>query len=232
MSDVTVISLGGSLLFPGDNPDIEFLRSFRDLILKYVAEGRRFVLITGGGKICRKYQDALGELVDMTSDDKDWMGIYTTRTNGRYTQFAFKGHVDPELYLDPSDLAKWSDEFPVAVGAGWKPGWSTDYDAVEMAHIVGAKKVINLSNIAYAYTKDPREFPDAQKLERVTWDEYRSYIPAEWTPGLSTPFDPIASKKAQEFGIDVAIIDGSNLASLEACLADGEFEGTSIVCEG
>ncbi|NBR79445.1 MAG: RNA polymerase sigma factor RpoD, partial [Alphaproteobacteria bacterium] len=50
--------------------------------------------------------------------------------------------------------------------------------------------------------------PEAKKIEVINWTEFRALIPSEWDPGLSSPFDPIAAKEADEKDIEVAIING------------------------
>ncbi|MDD4333294.1 MAG: UMP kinase, partial [Patescibacteria group bacterium] len=48
-----------------------------------------------------------------------------------------------------------------------------------------------------------------------------------WSPGLNMPFDPIASRKAQELNLQV-IIAGKNLKNLKNILEDKKFKGTVI----
>ena len=69
---------------------------------------------------------------------------------------------------------------------------------------------------------------NAEKIEDITWEEFRKLIPSTWDPGLSSPFDPIAAKEAQEKDIEVACINGENMASLEAYLDGKTFTGTKI----
>lgn len=225
IKETIVISLGGSLIVP-DGIDTEFLRGFQKMIEGYVAAGKRFVIITGGGKVCRRYQKAATELTSMSKEELDWIGIHVTRLNGNFLRILFKDLAHGEVVLDPTVLVETTK--PVVIGAGWKPGWSTDYDAVEMAERVGAKMIINLSNIDFAYDKDPRKFPDAKKIESITWANYRALLPKEWDPGLSTPFDPIASKRAEELGLHVAIMNGQDLSNVQNCIEDKHFSGTHI----
>ncbi len=225
MKERIIISLGGSLIYP-DGIDTAFLGAFRDMLLRRVGAGDTFVLITGGGRSCRYYQEALKSLRSVETVDLDWMGIATTRTNAMLVKLLFKEDAHGEIILDPAD-AKGVDA-KIIVGAGWKPGWSTDYDAIEMAVATGAKTIINLSNIDYVYTADPRTNPDAEKIERSSWADYRKIIPSEWTSGINAPFDPIASKYAEEHGITVAIMNGKDLANLESYLDGGAFKGTVI----
>ena len=117
---------------------------------------------------------------------------------------------------------------PVLVGGGWKPGNSSDLAAIHSAISVGAEKVINLSNIDYAYDKDPNKFPDAVKIEKSSWADFRAILPKEWGPGLSAPFDPIAAKRADEAGLEVAIMNGKNIENLKNYLEGKEFLGTVI----
>jgi uridylate kinase len=90
------------------------------------------------------------------------------------------------------------------------------------------KKVINLSNIEYVYDKDPKKYPEAKKIERSSWGEFRKLLPTEWISGLNSPFDPVAAKKAQELGIEVAIMNGRNIENLKNYLEGKEFKGTII----
>lgn len=220
-----VISLGGSIVVP-DEIDVGFVRSFRELILSYVEQGYQFYIIVGGGKICRKYIDAAKSIVTMSVEELDWLGIYTTRLNANFIRFVFKDIAYESIITDPSELSKTNNK--IVIGAGWKPGWSTDYDAIEFAKTVSAKKVVNLSNIDYAYDSDPRTNPDAQKITKTSWADYRKLIPAEWSSGLSTPFDPIASKLAEESNIEVAIMNGKKLDNFKRYLDGETFEGTVI----
>jgi len=220
-----VISLGGSLIIP-DEIDVEFLKDFKDLILQKVEAGYKFVIITGGGKICRRYQDRGKQIKDLDSDELDWIGIYTTRLNAEFVKTLFGNLAFPNIITDPN--LPISTDKPIILGGGWKPGFSTDLDAVLIAEQLKAKKIINLSNIDYAYDKDPNKFSDAKKIEQISWAEYRELIPKEWNPGLSTPFDPIASKMAQENSIEVAILNGKNIKNLEKYLNGEEFLGTKI----
>jgi uridylate kinase len=139
---------------------------------------------------------------------------------------SFGGAASPRVVLDPSILPSFNT--PVIIGAGWKPGWSTDYDAIMMAEQLDAKKVINLSNIEYVYDKDPKKYPEAKKIERSSWGEFRKLLPTEWISGLNSPFDPVAAKKAQELGIEVAIMNGRNIENLKNYLEGKEFKGTII----
>jgi len=116
----------------------------------------------------------------------------------------------------------------VVVGGGWKPGWSTDYVATMIAQEYEVEHVINLTNIDYVYDKDPARYPDAQKIKKTGWKDFRKLVGNKWKPGLNTPFDPIASKKAEQLDLEVVLMNGNKLANLRKYLNGENFQGTVI----
>lgn len=220
-----VISLGGSLIIP-DQIDVNFLRDFKSLILAQVEIGRKFVIVTGGGKVCRRYQDVAKEISTPTHDDLDWIGIASLKLNAELVRVIFGEKAHSRVVSNLSEGLTFDK--PIIIGSAYEPGQSTDWDAVLAAENIGAKKVINLSNTDYVYDSDPNKNPDAKKIEKISWAEYRNLIPRDWNPGLNSPFDPIASKKADELGIEVSFISGANIDNLKNCIEDLPFIGTTI----
>jgi uridylate kinase len=127
---------------------------------------------------------------------------------------------------DPTEKIDFKKK--ILLAAGWKPGCSTDYDAVLLAENFGIKKLVNLTNIDYVYDKDPRKFKDAKKIEKISWKDFIKIVGDKWDPGLNAPFDPIASKESEKIGLEVAIINGKNLNNFEKYLNDEQFIGTII----
>ncbi len=218
-----IISLGGSLIVP-DQIDTAFLKKFRSLVDKYVSQGYRFVLITGGGKTCRRYQEAARKVTNISLETADLIGIQTTHLNARLVHSMFD---DAQLHLaDPAKRFRANKD--VIISAGWKPGYSSDMDAVLLAKNLKVDTIINLSNIDYAYDKDPRKFKDAKKLIDVSWKEFRKVVGGKWVAGLNAPFDPIASKVCKKHGLKVIIANGKKLKNLEKLISGEDFIGTTI----
>jgi uridylate kinase len=224
-NETIVISLGGSLIIP-DELDIDFLKDFKALILSHVIKGKKFLIITGGGKICRRYQNAAKQVSEISNEDLDWIGIASLKLNAELIRTIFGEHAYSKVVCNLSQ--DFPFDKPIVIGAAYEPGQSTDWDAVLGAKHINAKRIINVSNIDYVYDSDPRLNSDAKKIERISWHEYRKLIPSEWNPGLSSPFDPIASKLAEENGMEVIIMNGKPISNLEKCLNKEEFQGTVI----
>ncbi len=156
MPNVTVISLGGSIIAP-HGLDISYLDGFARLVESYLAgdQDRKLIIVCGGGSLAREYQAALREVAPAaSSEDQDWVGIAATRLNGELVRRILRPWCVENLVTDPTAAAVFAGR--VMVAAGWKPGFSTDNDAVVLAQRFSASLVVNLSNIAMVYSEDPR----------------------------------------------------------------------------
>ncbi len=221
--ETIIISLGGSLVAPGEI-DIGFLKNFKHFLEKYLGS-KHFFIIVGGGKICRVYQKALLEF-GASEVKRDWIGIKVSRLNAEVIKQLFGKLAYSEIIEDPTK--KINNKKSVAVAGGWKPGWSTDYCSVMLAKNFGVKTIINFTNVDYVYDKDPKQFPDAKAIKEISWKDFKQIVGEKWTPGLSMPFDPRASKIAEKLKIKVAVINGKNLDRLEDFLNNKPFIGTII----
>jgi len=232
MKNTYIISLGGSLIAPKNGIDWKFLKKLKNLIVKQIKNGKKFVIVTGGGYVAREYIEAAAKVTRLTNDDKDWLGVHTTRLNAHLIKTIFRRHAHPRINKNPNTKADLRKHFAkgekIMVAAGWRPGWSTDYVATILAGRLNAKTILNLSNIDYVCDRDPNKFKDAKKMEKMNWKEFRKLVGGKWDPGLNAPFDPIASKNADELGLRVAIMNGKNLANLEKYFNGEKFKGTVI----
>jgi len=230
MEEVTVMSLGGSIIAP-DDVDHAFLKAFRSAVIRYLEQSpeRRLIIVTGGGAPARKYQQAYRSIVEAPDhQEQDWIGIAATHLNGRLLKAVFADYCSTPLVTDPSADFSFSGGSQIIIAAGWKPGFSTDNDAVVLAEKFHADRVINLSNIKKIYSADPKIDPEAVPLDHISWADFRKMVGDEWSPGKNVPFDPIAAKKGAEMGLEVITAEGRNIGNTAAILERRQFEGTVI----
>jgi uridylate kinase len=149
-----------------------------------------------------------------------------TRLNAQLLRAVMSDWCTQDVVIDPTQVGPFVGR--VLVAAGWKPGFSSDYDAVLLAERFQADKVVNLSNIAKVYTDDPKKNPDAKPIDAISWADFRSMVGEEWTPGKNVPFDPVASRHAAKIGIKVVCAAGRDLDNLRALLRGENFVGTII----
>ena len=226
MATRIIISLGGSILIPKTGFDPVFLKAFRAFILAEIKKGRTFLFIVGGGATCRMYQQALRTCTSIMDDDLDWMGIAATKINAEFVRLLFKDSAYKEVVANPTKKIRTTK--PIIVASGYMPGNSSDFGAVTFAKTVGATDVINLSNIAYAYDKDPAIYNDARKIKKISWKDFRKIVGNTWEPGLNLPFDPVASREAEKLGLRVSILCGTDLTEVKKAISGRTFRGTRI----
>jgi len=233
MTSVQVISLGGSIIAP-DRVDVAFLRAFRKTVLEYLeAEAeRRVILVCGGGAPAREYQGAYRAVLSEAGrsapdpEAQDWLGIAATRLNAELVRFLFQPLCPEKVITDPTAVTVFPGR--VLVASGWKPGFSTDYDAVLLAERFQANTLVNLSNIAKVHSADPKVDPAARPLNHLSWSELQAMVGTAWVPGANVPFDPVATAQAARLGLRVVVAAGRNIENLRKILAGEPFEGTTI----
>lgn len=218
VKEVIVFSVGGSLINPG-TIDIAFLKKLKNLFL---SSNRKFVVVCGGGHPARNYMTALSKFTK-NSDILDQMGIECTALNAHLFMAVMGKHAEKKVHRAPKKMRFKK----CVVGCGWKPGCSSDLDAVLWAIKLKATKVINLTNTDYVYDKDPRKSKNAKPLKQLSWSNYLKLI-GKWKSGLNSPFDPIASKLAKKSGIKVYTINGKKLSQVKNAINNKSFIGTVL----
>ena len=226
---VTVISLGGSIVAP-DGVDEQFLKDFVELMRGFIEsdEKRRFIIVVGGGGPARSWQKVYRSIsaTSVKDEEADWIGIMATRLNAQLIKAVMGEWCTQEVVTDPTQVEPLFGR--VLVAAGWKPGFSTDYDAVLLAERFQTPMVINLSNIEKVFTADPKKDPNAKALDKISWTDFKALVGDEWVPGINVPFDPVASRHAAKLGLKIVCAAGKNLENLKKILAGEEFVGTTI----
>nr|QQK87277.1 uridylate kinase [Treponema denticola] len=229
---VTVLSVGGSIVAP-DKPDFDFLDKFSKAIRSWLSQdsSRKIIMVIGGGAPARDYQNTYRTVCDLRkasakNDEADWIGIMATRLNAQLVKAVFEDLCPNPVVYDPTTVDMFGGQ--ILVAAGWKPGFSTDNDAVVLAERFSGNLVVNLSNIAKVYTDDPKKNPEAKPIDSISWEDFIKIVGTEWVPGKNTPFDPIASQRAQKAGIKVICAAGKDIENLENILNGKDFKGTVI----
>jgi len=220
-----VIALGGSIVHPGEI-DVQFLRAFKKFITPFVRRGTKFILVIGGGTLSRKFQEGANRVARVADEDKDWLGIHATRLNAHLLRTIFRDVADPVIVDNREKVKRF--KYPITIAAGWRPGWSTDYVAMQIAADIGLNEAIIAGKPSHVYTKDNVKFKDAAPFDMLSWREYRKLIPGKWKPGLHAPVDPVGAALGARTGVKAIIIDGREIANFRNLLNGKEFQGTII----
>lgn len=225
-----VISLGGSIIV-SKKIQIQYLKRLYDFINRQIDEGKRFILVVGGGSIARDYQKAASQIAHTINEDKDWLGIHSTRLNAHLLRTIFRERAYPVVLDSPQKQIKKRDldKYALFIASGSRPGWSTDYIAFKLAHRFGQKEVLIATKIPYIYDRDISQFKDAKPIKELTWNRYKELLPSEvWIPGMSAPIDPIATNFAIKNKMTCVLLRGTNIKNLDNFFDGKGFDGTRI----
>jgi uridylate kinase len=220
MRQSIALSLGGSVLIPSWYDERYIVRFSR--FIKTLSHSYRIGIVCGGGEICRRAVRTARRIGVSHEDSLHWIGIRATQLNAE---------VMRSVLQVPTPVISSYRRLPsfrrIVVGAGERPGTSSDVRAVKLALLMRAKKVYNVTNVDGVYTADPRRFRSAKLIPVLDWTTYRRMFGKVFRPGSHYPFDPVASALAMRSGIEVVIV-ASDLANLKQAITGHRFHGTTI----
>jgi uridylate kinase len=224
--DVVVISIGGSVLIP-DDKDFEYLSGLAELLNKLSAQCKLYV-VTGGGRIAR-YYIKLARRFGTDESYLDEMGVKVTRLNARLLISALSGQANsypPETVEEAADLGKSNG---IVVMGGTTPGHTTDGVAAMLAERVKADRVVNATRVDGIYTKDPKKYEDAERIESLSFDQLLEFCSVlDWRAGPSNVFDPLGAETLARCRIPLMAVNGRDLKNLEAAIKGERFSGTVV----
>lgn len=222
-----VISLGGSVIIP-EKINTPFLDSFKKELQNHYSK-YKFVLVTGGGSIARKYMAALEE------EHRPHMeivnaGMRATRMNALFLmQFFGKKEANdilPRTMLDVKNAL--SKNNVVICGAlRYKPESTSDSTAAQLANFLDGE-FINLTNVKGLYSKDPKNCSTAKLIPNISWSSFESLAKKrKYHPGQHFVLDQQAATIIRKNKIRTYIL-GPNAKNLCKLLKNKSFIGTTI----
>jgi len=210
-----VIKIGGSLTFDEKGPCVGYIKKFIESIKEIKNDD--LIIVVGGGKIVRSYIKALKDL-GLKNEEIEWIAIDLLKANVRL--FSFLTGLPPIYSLEELKIKQ------KGILGGICPGRSTDANAALAAEIIGADMLIKMTDVDGIYTKDPKIFKDAKKLDRISFDEIEKYG-IEGSPGAYGVLDKLAIEVIKRGKIKTFVIDGRDPKNLIRLL-NGEKMGTEI----
>jgi uridylate kinase len=224
--DVTVLSLGGSVLVKDEDPSAYLSELARMLV--EVSSNTKLYIVAGGGRIARFYIRA-GRSLGAKEQYLDLMGIDATRLNARLLIAALKGHACQEPPREYEEAALAGARYPIVVMGGVTPGVTTDAVSARLAERVGATRLVNATSVDGAYTADPKKDVCAKRIPRMSHEELvRLVTGTAEGAGPTTVFDPIGAEVLMRTHIPLTIVDGRSMKNLKLALEGKECVGTIV----
>ncbi|MBI5225766.1 UMP kinase [Candidatus Micrarchaeota archaeon] len=222
-----VISLGGSLL----NQTV-YAKSFAAILSPHL-KARKFAVVTGGGQKAALYADAARTRMAGKAGAEfyaDFDAINATRENASGLKKAFGTLAFSKIITHPLDAVSALKKKNLVLSGGFLPGITTDACSVLIAEAIGADRVVNASRVDGIYDKNPSEFKDARRYDRLTHAELVDLAVKfdQRKARTNFVFDLVATKLAARSSIAVDFVDGRDLLQLTAAIEGKAFVGTRV----
>jgi len=224
MKKVIVLSLGGSQIIPNE-VNYKYIKNFKKILSKN--KKYKFVVVCGGGSLARKYISAL------IKENKNQIlqslaGIAATRTNARFMNYFFGFEPTYGVPHTIETVHKYLKKRDIIFCGAleYKPNQTSDSTAAIIARHFKAE-FINLTNVNGLHNKNPKKFPKAKQIPKITWKEFDKMAnKIKFKPGQHFVLDQTASKIIMKNKIPTHIL--KDMKQLDNLLKGKKFKGTTI----
>jgi len=219
-----VLKIGGSII--GLPPDPSILNLYIEQLLELRKEGHILAIIVGGGPLSRHYIET-AEALGMNNNDKDELAILASRLNAKLIVKKLKEFASDVIPTTISQFIRLLEVSKIAVMGGLKPGITTDAVAALVAQAIDADLFVKATDQEGVYSKDPKIYPEAHKLDFITFKELGKMSKMMHKPGIHSILDSKAIKVLEKEGIKTIILNGFKPENIKFAIR-GDKIGTRI----
>lgn len=220
-----VVRIGGSVVASPVNTDL--MSKYADLIRQIRLAGHEVAVILGGGTLAREFI-GIARNLHLEHDAQDRIAISVSRL---YAQLFMEKLGDlgcQKVAITLDEAAECFSQGKIVVMGGLKPGHTTDTVGALVAERLKADLLVKGTDQEGVYTKDPRKFPDAVKLDKMTFDDLSHVLEhGEHKVGIHQVIDPMAIEVLKRCHMKVIVFNGFKPENL-LLAADGKNVGTLI----
>lgn len=220
-----VIRIGGSVIASPPNPKL--ISRYADMLKDLKTQGHEVVVVVGGGSIARDFI-GLAKEVGLSEPEQDEIAISISRVFAQILAMKLGGLKSKYIPTSISEAAHQFKESGLVIMGGLKPGMTTDAVAAMMASEVEAEIIVKATDQDGIYTKDPRRYPDAKKIDELRFDELFDQLKEErHKVGIHQILDPEAVRILQKKHIKTIVLNGFRPENVISAVR-GEKIGTIV----
>jgi len=220
-----VVRVGGSVV--GSPLNASLIGNYVSLLNELKRQGHEVVAVVGGGSLARDFIKVAAEL-GLEEAMRDWAAIHVSRL---FAQLFVLGLGEAGCGCVPVSVDEAQaclETGKVVVLGGLRPGMTTDTVAALVGERVKADLLVKGSNVDGIYTKDPKKFSDAKKLDKLKFEDLGGLFEADrHMAGINQIVDPEAIKVLRRCRLRTVVVNGYNAANVLSAV-NGERVGTVI----
>lgn len=220
-----VIKIGGSVIASPLEP--ERILQYSNILRTLKEEGHEIVVVVGGGKVAREFI-SIADKMGLKDADKDEIAILVSRLNAQLLARSLRELGSKDIPSSTEQVNRLLDAGKIVVMGGLKPGITTDSVAAIVLESTKSKILVKATDQEGIYDKDPRKFPNARKLDRLTYDDLHKIVTQEaHRPGMHEILDPKSIQILEKRKAKVIVINGLKPENI-LLVARGDKIGTTV----
>jgi len=201
-----IVRIGGSVVVSPLDPSM--INCYLTVLRDFKNQGHQVVAVVGGGKLAREFIK-VAKYVHLENEQQDWAAIHVSRL---FAQLFTLGLADDGCGKVPTTLDEAQEcvsTGKIVVMGGLHPGITTDAVAALVGERIKADLLVKCSNVSAIYTKDPNKYPDAKRLDKISFEDLANLLEAkEHTPGINQVIDPEAVKILGRIKLKTIVVNG------------------------
>ena len=220
-----IVRVGGSVV--GSPLNASLINKYVTLLKDFKNQGHEVAAVVGGGSLAREFIK-VATCLGLKEARKDWAAIHVSRL---FAQLFALGLGDVScgtvsVTLDEAEACM--NKGKIVVMGGLRPGMTTDTVAALVGERVKADLLVKGSNVGGIYTKDPRKFSDAKKLDTLHFEDLGLlFDEKQHKAGINQVIDPEAVRILNKIKLKTIVVDGYDPANLVFAV-QGRQVGTVI----
>jgi len=220
-----VVRIGGSVVASPVNT--ELMGKYADLIKAIKQQGHEVAVIVGGGTLAREFITIAKSLgLEMQAQDRIAISVSRLYAQLFMEKLGELGCGKVAVTLDEAE--ECFKQGKIVVMGGLKPGITTDTVGALVAERLNADLLVKGTDQEGVYTKDPRKFKDAVKLDRLSFDDLSKVLEHnEHKAGIHQVIDPMAIEVLKRKRMKLVVFNGHKPENLLDA-ANGKKVGTMI----
>jgi uridylate kinase len=220
-----VVRIGGSVVASPVNT--ELMSKYTDVVKKLKEQKHEVAVVVGGGTLAREFISIAKNLgLDMRAQDE--IAISVSRLFAQLFLKKLGNLACDKVAFTLEDAATCLSNGKIVVMGGLKPGITTDAVAALVAEHVGGELLVKGTDQDGIYSKDPRKYADAVKLDRLSFDDLQGvFSESRHKAGMHQIVDPEAVKVLKRERVKLVVVNGFKPENILAAV-QGEKVGTVV----
>ena len=220
-----VVRIGGSVV--ASPPDPKIMSKYASLLRELKEQGHQLIVVVGGGSVARDFISFARDM-GLSEFDQDEVAIRVSRLFAQLLTMRLGNLGLENVPASVDEAVQGSKTGKIVVMGGVRPGMTTDAVAAMVAEGVRAELLVKATDQNGIYTKDPRKYPDAEKIDTLSFDDlFQLFEENKHRAGIHQVLDPEAVRILQRERTKTVVVNGFKPENILSAVR-GEKVGTLI----